>query len=80
MAYAPQLRAQPESCNYYSFLSQDQMLDRVNALFAAYLLARNADRILGGDYWCPTRGSGQREHVVLRLARHGAADGRRGAQ
>ena len=41
---------------------------------------RNADRILGGDYWCPTRGSGQREHVVLRLARHGAADGRRGAQ
>lgn len=80
MAYAPQLRAQPESCNYYSFLSQDQMLDRVNALFAAYLLARNADRILSGEYWCPTRGSGQREQAVLRLARHGAADGRRGAQ
>ena len=81
MAYAPQLRAQPESCNYYSFLSQDRLLDRVNALFAAYLLARNADRILGGDYWCPTRGSGQREHVVLRLARHGAPqDGRRSAQ
>ncbi|KQX02035.1 hypothetical protein ASC94_05575 [Massilia sp. Root418] len=80
MAYAPQLRAQPESCNYYSFLSQDHLLDRVNTLFAAYLLARNADRILDGDYWCPTRGSGQREQVVLRLARHGAADARRGAQ
>lgn len=81
MAYAPQLRAQPESCNYYSFLSQDQLLDRVNTLFAAYLLARNADRILNGDYWCPTRGCGQRGQVVLRLARHGTApDGRRGAQ
>eukprot|EP01034_Spumella_vulgaris_P041797 gene41797-51802_t len=26
MAYAPQLRAQPESCNYYSFLSQDRIV------------------------------------------------------
>ena len=57
MAYAPQLRAEPSGCNYYSFLSDDPQLDRVNALFAAYLLARNAERIARGDFWLPVRGA-----------------------
>lgn len=56
MAYAAQLRAEPESCHYYSFLSTDVQLDRVNALFGAYLLARNAQRIGQGGFWCRTRG------------------------
>ncbi|HEY0065459.1 MAG TPA: glycosyltransferase [Telluria sp.] len=56
MAYAAQLRAQPASCHYYSFLSDDVRLDRVNSLFGAYLLARNALRIARGDFWTPTRG------------------------
>lgn len=58
MAYAPQLRAQPAGCNYYSFLSDDPHLDRVNALFAAYLLARNGERIARGGFWQPIRGAG----------------------
>lgn len=56
MAYAAQLRAEQAGCHYYSFLSQDAALDRVNALFGAYLLAHNAARIAGGDFWCRTRG------------------------
>lgn len=56
-AYAPQLRAQPDCCNYYSFLSDDPVLDRVNRLFAAYLLARNGARIARGDFWRPIRGA-----------------------
>lgn len=56
-AYAPQLRAQPDSCNYYSFLSDDPCLDRVNRLFAAYLLARNGARIARGGFWSPIRGA-----------------------
>ncbi|AXA90647.1 glycosyltransferase [Massilia sp. YMA4] len=56
-AYAPQLRAQPDSCNYYSFLSDDPALDRVNRLFAAYLLARNGARIARGGFWAPVRGA-----------------------
>lgn len=55
-AYAPQLRAEPASCNYYSFLSDDTALDRVNRLFAAYLLARNGARIARGGFWAPIRG------------------------
>ena len=57
MAYAPQLRAQWPGCNYYSFLSDDPHLDRVNALFAAYLLARNGERIARGGFWQPIRGA-----------------------
>lgn len=59
MAYAAQLRAQPESCHYYSFLSDDARLDRVNGLFRAYLLARNAQRIARGGFWHATRGRAQ---------------------
>ncbi|GGC00089.1 glycosyltransferase [Pseudoduganella buxea] len=56
-AYAPQLRANPACCNYYSFLSTDGELDRVNTLFAAYLLARNDDAIARGGFWCRIRGA-----------------------
>ncbi|MBJ7309469.1 glycosyltransferase [Rugamonas sp. CCM 8940] len=70
MAYAPQLRAQPESCNYYSFLSQDASLDRVNSLFAAYLMSKNSERIRRGDFWCKTRGAEPLEHAAPRRARH----------
>lgn len=56
MAYAPQLRAQPESCHYYSFLSHDRKLDKVNTLFSAYLMAKNAEAIRRGDFWRDTRG------------------------
>ncbi|GGZ01336.1 glycosyltransferase [Pseudoduganella plicata] len=57
MAYAPQLRAQSPGCNYYSFLCDDPHLERVNALFAAYLLARNGERIAQGGFWQPMRGA-----------------------
>ncbi|PHV09001.1 hypothetical protein CSQ96_00440 [Janthinobacterium sp. BJB412] len=70
MAYAPQLRAQPESCNYYSFLSRDASLDRVNSLFAAYLMSKNGERIRRGDFWCKTRGAAPLEHAAPRHARH----------
>ncbi|SHH56376.1 glycosyltransferase [Massilia sp. CF038] len=56
MAYAAQLRAQTPGCHYYSFLSHDPQLDRVNHLFGAYLLARNALRIARGQFFSPTRG------------------------
>ncbi|MDM5177704.1 glycosyltransferase [Massilia sp. DJPM01] len=56
MAYAAQLRATPEGCHYYSFLSQDPRLDRVNDLFGVYLMAINADRILRGNFWRKTHG------------------------
>lgn len=58
MAYASQLRATPEGCHYYSFLSQDVQLDRINDLFGAYLMAINADRIERGNFWHKTRGHG----------------------
>ncbi|MES2741477.1 MAG: glycosyltransferase [Pseudomonadota bacterium] len=56
MAYAPQLRATRESCHYYSFLSRDSNLDRVNTLFAAYLIRKNSQRIRQGDFWRATGG------------------------
>jgi hypothetical protein len=56
MAYASQLRASPAGCHYYSFLSQDSRLDRVNDLFGAYLMAINAERIRSGNFWHKTRG------------------------
>ncbi|MDQ1922724.1 glycosyltransferase [Massilia pseudoviolaceinigra] len=60
MAYAAQLRAWAEGCHYYSFLSQDPKLDRVNALFSAYLMAINADQIRRGNFWRKTRGADTR--------------------
>lgn len=65
MAYAAQLRAQPESCHYYSFLSNDEQLDRVNALFGAYLMAKNAQRIGQGSFWCRTRGRPQPSYAAF---------------
>jgi len=70
MAYAAQLRAQPPSCHYYSFLSDDEVLDRVNGLFGAYLLARNARRIAAGDFWQATRGPAP--HAASALQRDAA--------
>lgn len=65
MAYAAQLRAQPESCHYYSFLSNDEQLDRVNALFGAYLMAKNAQRIGQGGFWRRTRGRPQPSYATF---------------
>ncbi|NHZ64981.1 glycosyltransferase [Massilia genomosp. 1] len=56
MAYASQLRAAAPGCHYYSFLSQDRQLDRVNDLFGAYLMAINAERIRRGNFWHTTHG------------------------
>lgn len=70
MAYAPQLRAEPEGCNYYSFLSQDSNLDRVNALFAGYLTALNGQRIDDGNFWCKIRGRGRQENYHSRIANY----------
>ncbi|MFZ4874760.1 glycosyltransferase [Janthinobacterium sp. Mn2066] len=61
MAYAPQLRAEPASCHYYSFLSDDEKLDRVNALFGAYLISKNAAHIERGNFWRKTRGHAHTE-------------------
>lgn len=79
MAYAAQLRASPEGCHYYSFLSQDARLDRVNDLFGAYLMAINADRIRRGNFWHPTGGhdapdrhGDARVHALLTTRLHGA--------
>lgn len=63
MAYAPQLRAEPASCHYYSFLSDDEKLDRVNALFGAYLISKNAAHIERGNFWRKTRGHAHTEGV-----------------
>lgn len=68
MAYASQLRASPPGCHYYSFLSQDPRLDRVNDLFGAYLMAINADRIRRGNFWQQTRGpdtAGERSYASV---------------
>lgn len=51
MAYPPQLRSHMPNCAYYSFLSHDEKLDRVNALFGAYFAAKNFQRIGEKGYW-----------------------------
>ncbi len=51
MAYPPQLRSEISNCHYYSFLSQDENLDRCNALFAAYLVRKNALAMKRVGYW-----------------------------
>lgn len=51
MAYPPQLRSEQGHCHYYSFLSDDSDLDRVNALFAAYLVQSNAEHVVRSDFW-----------------------------
>lgn len=56
MAYAAQLRADIEHFHYYSVLSEDARLDRVNALFCRYLIAANGAKIAGGQFWHPVCG------------------------
>ena len=51
IAYAPQLRAEIPYYHYYSVLSQDQNLDRVNQLFSEYLIALNQQQIDAGNFW-----------------------------
>ncbi|CDG81014.1 glycosyltransferase [Janthinobacterium agaricidamnosum] len=74
MAYAPQLRAEPASCHYYSFLSHDEKLDRINALFGAYLVSKNAERIRRGNFWSKTKGRERQRHL------HPQLGGRSGAR
>lgn len=54
MAYPPQLRSRMANCAYYSFLSHDERLDRVNTLFGAWLVRKNAQRIAGAGFWRAT--------------------------
>jgi len=56
MAYPAQLRSRLANCAYYSFLSHDERLDRVNRLFGRYLLAHNARRMAEPGYWRRTGG------------------------
>src|SRR6185312_11052762 len=56
MAYAPQMRCRLENCHYYSFLSDDKLMDRVNRLFGEYLMKMNAEHIAGGNFWHRTSG------------------------
>ncbi len=56
MAYAAQLRADIEHFHYYSVLSDDPQLDRVNAVFCRYLLAHRSQHIAAGNFWRPTVG------------------------
>ena len=56
MAYAAQLRADIEHFHYYSVLSDDPQLDRVNSVFCRYLLAHRSQHIAAGNFWRPTVG------------------------
>ncbi|MGQ8773166.1 glycosyltransferase [Serratia sp. NA_112.1] len=58
MAYPAQIRSDIDHYHYYSVLSHDRTLDRVNQLFGEYLIADNRRRITAGNYWCPTAGVG----------------------
>ncbi|NBV19900.1 GNAT family N-acetyltransferase [Janthinobacterium sp.] len=56
MAYAAQLRAEIDHFHYYSVLSHDPQLDRVNDVFCRYLLAHRSRHIASGAFWRPTVG------------------------
>lgn len=56
MAYAAQLRAEIDHFHYYSVLSDDPQLDRVNAIFCRYLVAHRSMHIAAGAFWRPTVG------------------------
>ncbi len=58
MAYPAQIRSDIDHYHYYSVLSHDHQLDRVNQLFGEYLIADNRRQIMAGNYWCPTAGVG----------------------
>ena len=55
-AYAPQLRTRAGNLHYYSFLSRDENLDRVNALFGAWMIARNAEHVRDPAWWARVQG------------------------
>ncbi|MDC8759229.1 GNAT family N-acetyltransferase [Janthinobacterium fluminis] len=56
MAYPAQLRAEIDHFHYYSVLSTDADLDRVNTIFCRYLIASNSKKISEGKFWRPTVG------------------------
>lgn len=67
IAYPPQLRSRIANCHYYSFLSHDERLDRVNALFGAYLVGKNAAHIEEDGYWRRTCGTPVPEpHAIVK--------------
>ncbi|WP_380177437.1 glycosyltransferase [Kalamiella sp. sgz302252] len=51
IAYSLQMRSDVEHFHYYGVLSTDPVLDRVNALFEQYLLAKNGSNIDRGNFW-----------------------------
>jgi len=57
LAYAPQLRTAEGNLHYYSFLSHDEQLDRVNALFGHWLIARNAQAMRDPAWWARVKGT-----------------------
>jgi GNAT superfamily N-acetyltransferase len=65
MAYAAQLRADIDHFHYYSVLSDDPQLDRVNAVFCRYLLAHRSQHIAAGNFWRPTVGRHGRRMPAL---------------
>ncbi|QGH60095.1 TcdA/TcdB catalytic glycosyltransferase domain-containing protein [Serratia proteamaculans] len=70
MAYPAQIRSDIDHYHYYSVLSHDRRLDRVNQLFGEYLIADNRRQITAGNYWCPTAGVGGAVWPELRGALH----------
>lgn len=59
IAYSLQMRSDIEHFHYYTVLSEDPVLDRVNTLFGHYLLENNSRRIAGGDFWQPAGVTGR---------------------
>jgi len=51
IAYSLQMRSDIEHFHYYSVLSEDPLLDRVNALFGHYLLKSNGENMATGNFW-----------------------------
>lgn len=62
MAYAPQIRSDIEHYHYYSVLSDDEKLDRVNSLFGKYLIENNSNQIKSGIFWRKTKGGKQNKN------------------
>ncbi|WP_160716922.1 GNAT family N-acetyltransferase [Chitinophaga solisilvae] len=53
VVYFTQLRNTDDLFNYYSVNSKDPQLDKVNNLFARYMIARNTAQIRQGNFWYP---------------------------
>ncbi|WP_211471152.1 glycosyltransferase [Collimonas humicola] len=65
IAYAPQIRSDIEHYHYYSVLSDDENLDKVNALFGEYLIEKNKRKIQTASFWHKTKGD---EHYKKRYS------------